>query len=102
VLEHYGAFVFDIESQDRVPAKLPHRSAQFAASLRRKHIAVKSFPGKGASDGAVRADQPKIKAKLLRNWQGKRVPPPGYQYDFNTLLVSAAQRCQVRFRDVKL
>ena len=58
---------------------------------------MKSLTRERPSDGAIRADQPEIEAQLLGDRQGKLVPPPGHQYDFNALLVGAAQRRQVHF-----
>src|SRR6202043_2821527 len=85
VLEHHGAFAFNIESQDRVAAKFAHRAAELAASLGRKQVSMKSFTGERPRNGAVRTDQAEVEAQLLRNRQGKLVPPPGYQDDFDAL-----------------
>ena len=87
VFEHHRAFALDVEGQDRIPAKFAHRGAKLAASLGGKHIAMKSFAGKRASDRAIGTDQPEIESELLRRWVGQtcaaaRLPvgprrPPG-------------------------
>src|SRR5271170_608114 len=102
VLEHDGAFLLDVESQDRVRAKLLHGTAEPAAGFGWEHIAMKGFTRERAGNGSVRTDQPEIEAELLGDGQSKFVPPPGYQDDFDALLMGAAQRCKVYFRDLKL
>jgi hypothetical protein len=84
------AFVFDIERQYGVAAKIAHRGAKFPAGFCRKHVAMKSVARKRSRNSSIRTDQPKVKTKLLGDRQSKHVPPTGHQDDFDSLGMGTA------------
>src|SRR5205814_632354 len=102
VLEYDRALCFGIEGQYGVSAKLLHRCAQFAAGCSGKQIAMESLAGQRARDGAIRADLPKVEAKLLSDRQGEGMPASGDQYDFDSLRMGAAQCGHVSIRNLEL
>ncbi len=63
---------------------------------------MKSFPGEGAGDGAVGADEPEIEAELPGDGQGKGMASTGDEDDFDAGGVSAAEGFEVIRGDLKL
>jgi len=63
---------------------------------------VKCLSGKRPGDGAVRADEPKIEAELMRYGQGKGVAASGNKNHFNARGVSAPERVEIARRNLKL
>jgi len=63
---------------------------------------VEGFTAQGTGDRSIRTDQPQVKAELLGDWQGKRVPTAGNQDDLYAFVVSAAQGRHIRVGNLKL
>ena len=101
MFEDDGSFGFFIKGKNGVAAEFLHGGAEVAAGLAGHEIAVESFAGERASDGAVGADKPEIEAELLGDRQGESVAASGDQDYFNAGGVGAAQRDEIVWGDLE-
>src|SRR5580700_239268 len=102
MLQHDRALGFLIKRKNGVAAEFLHRSAQFATGFERHQIAVKCLSRERPRDRAVRADQPQIKPKLLRDRQSKRMTTAGDQDNFNSRGMSPPQCAQIILGNLEL
>jgi hypothetical protein len=72
-----------------------HRADEFAAGWCGEQVAVESFSGKGAGNGAIRSDQQEIESQLLSDGQGKGVAAAGDQDDLYASGVSPSKGCEI-------
>src|SRR5450759_1553992 len=105
-LDHDGARsiavkIIAVKSENRLTAKFLHHADEFAAGRFGEQVAVESFSGEGAGDGAVRTDQPEIESQLLGDGQGKGVAAPRDQDDLDALGVRASEGCEIGFGNLK-
>ena len=102
MFEDDGAFGFFIKGKNGVAAEFLHSCAEVQAGLAGHEIAVKSFAGERASDGAVGADEPEIEAELLGDGKSESVAASGDEDDFDAGGVGAAQRGEIVRRNLEL
>ena len=100
-LDHDCAGPVAVKSENGLTAKFLHHADQFAAGRFGEQVAVESFSGKGAGDGAVGADQPEIKSQLLSDGQGKGVAASGDQDDLDALGMRAPEGREIGFGNLK-
>ncbi len=102
VFEDDGSFGFFIKGKNGVAAEFLHRGADIVAGLAGHEVAVESFAGKRAGDGAIGADEPEIEAELLGDGQGEGVAASGDEHDLDAGGVGAAQRGEIVGRNLEL
>ena len=89
------ARAFAVKCKNGLTAKFLHRAYEFAAGRLGEQVAVESFSGERAGDGAVGTDQPKIEPQLLSDGQGKGVAASGDQDDLDALGVCVPEGCEI-------
>jgi len=102
MFENDGAFGFLVKGKNGVATEFLHGAYEIKAGLARHHIAMKGFAAQRAGNGAIRTDEPQIEAKLLGNWQRKRVAASGDENDFDAGMVGATQGGEIFGRNLKV
>lgn len=102
MFEDDGAFGFFIKGKNGMAAEFLHGGAEVAAGLARHEIAVESFAGERARDGAVGADEPEIEAELLGDGESESVAASGDEDDFDAGGVGAAQSGEIVWGNLEL
>src|SRR5712692_3229682 len=105
-LDHDGAGTFAVKtvavkSENGLTAKFLHHVDEFAAGRLGEQVAVESFSGEGAGDGAIGTDQPEIKSKLLSDGQGEGVAASGDEDDLDALGVRVSEGCELGFGNLE-
>ena len=85
-----------------MPAELVHNGAELTADFAGEKIGMKRLPPQGPRHGAIRADQPQIKAQLAGDGQGEGVTATGDQHDLDSGFVGCSQSLEIDRRDAKL
>src|SRR5258708_35678413 len=101
MLQHDCALRLFVEGKNGVAAKVLHRPDQFEADFARHQVTMESLSAERTSHGAIRADQPQIKPKLLCDGQGEREATASDQHDFDARSASAQQSAQVDLRNLE-